>query len=77
MQWHFISPFVQKVEPNSCWYLVCERKGVKSRSEEYLSNLVETNTTMKSLDFYLILKAAGQIETLLQLGDMVSFGPRK
>lgn len=67
----------REIEAESVAYLVCKRNGVESRSEEYLSNFVKASTTMGSLDLYLILKASGQIETALQLGDMVSFGPRK
>lgn len=66
----------EELEAESVAYLICKRNGVESKSEEYLANFVNANTTMGSLDFYLILKAAGQIETMLQLGDMVSFGPR-
>lgn len=66
----------EELEAESVAYLICKRNGVESKSEEYLANFVSSNTTMGNLDFYLILKAAGQIETILQLGDMVSFGPR-
>lgn len=66
----------RELEAESVAYLICKRNGVESKSEEYLANFVNANTTMGNLDFYLILKAAGQIETVLQLGDMVSFGPR-
>lgn len=66
----------RELEAESVAYLICKRNGVESKSEEYLANFVSSNTTMGNLDFYLILKAAGQIETILQLGDMVSFGPR-
>ena len=67
----------RELEAESLAYLVCKRNGVESKSEEYLSSFVQANTTVDHLDLYLLLKAAGQIETVLQLGDMVSFGPRK
>ena len=67
----------QELEAESLAYLVCKRNGVESKSEEYLISFVEENTTVEHLDLYFLLKAAGQIETLLQLGEMVSFGPRK
>lgn len=66
----------RELEAESVAYLVCKRSEVESGSEKYLANFVMANTTMKNLDFYLTLKAAGQIETLLHLGDMVSFGPQ-
>jgi hypothetical protein len=65
-----------EVEAESVAYLVCKRNEVESKSEEYLANFVNRNPTTGNLDIYLILKAAGQIETILELGDMVSFGPR-
>ena len=67
----------EELEAESLAYLVCKRNGVESKSEGYLSSYVQANTTVDHLDLYLLLKAAGQIETVLQLGDMVSFGPRK
>jgi hypothetical protein len=68
---------IGELEAESVAYLVCHRNGVKSKSEEYLVNYVKANTTIRNLDLYMILKSAGQIETILELGDMVSFGPRK
>lgn len=67
----------RELEAESVAYLVCKRNRVESRSEEYLVNFVKENTITGNLDLYMILKAAGQIETLLELGDIVSFGPRK
>jgi hypothetical protein len=65
-----------ELEAESVAFLVCKRNGVESKSEEYLANFVDRNTNTGYLDIYLILKTAGQIETILELGDMVSFGPR-
>ena len=67
----------EELEAESLAYLVCKRNDVESKSEEYLSSYVQANTTVEHLDLYFLLKAAGQIETILQLGEMVSFGPRK
>ena len=67
----------EELEAESLAYLVCKRNGVESKSEEYLSSYVQANTTVEHLDLYFLFKAAGQIETVLQLGEMVSFGPRK
>ena len=66
-----------ELEAESVAYLVCARNGVSSLSEEYLANFVRDNETIESFDLYLLLKAAGQIENALQIGDMVSFGLRK
>lgn len=57
----------RELEAESVAYLVCARNGVKSKSETYLINYVETNTTTDNLDIYNIMRAAGQIETMLSL----------
>jgi hypothetical protein len=31
--------------------------------------------TVGNLDLYIVLKAAGQVESALGLGEMISFGP--
>lgn len=48
-------------------YLVCKRNGVESKSEIYLSNFVKANTTVGHVDLYQVMRAAGQVETLLGL----------
>jgi hypothetical protein len=67
----------KELEAESVAYLACKRYGVESESEAYLTDYVKANTTMESIHFYMIMKAAGQIENVLNLGDMVSFGPKK
>jgi len=57
----------EELEAESVAYLVCARNGVQSKSETYLSNYVEQNTTVDNIDIYQIMRAAGQIETLLDL----------
>lgn len=63
----------EELEAESVAYLVCSRNGVASQSEKYLSNFVRDNKTVEFLDLYLVLKAAGQIETILQLGEKMRF----
>ena len=46
---------------------VCARNGVKSKSKTYLSNYVKKNTTVDHIDLYQVMRAAGQVETLLGL----------
>jgi len=48
-------------------YPVCARNGVTSKSETYLADYVEKNTTVEHVDLYQVMRAAGQIETLLGL----------
>ena len=74
---HSVTHGQVELEAESVAYLVCKRYGVESKSEAYLADYVKDHTTMENIHFYMIMKAAGQIETVLDIGDMVSFGPRK
>ncbi len=56
-----------ELEAESVAYLVCARNGVESKSHPYLTNLVKSNSTVEALDLYQVMRAAGQIETLLGL----------
>jgi hypothetical protein len=66
-----------EVEAESVAYLVCHRNGVKPNSERYLSNYVEGIDTVKRLDVYQVMRAAGQIEALLEVAVNTGFGPRR
>ncbi|GIK14748.1 MAG: ImmA/IrrE family metallo-endopeptidase [Candidatus Brocadia sp. AMX2] len=57
----------QELEAESVAYIVCERNGVKSKSQTYLANFVNANTTIDHIDVYQVMRAAGQIETQLSL----------
>ena len=57
----------RELEAESVAFLVCKRNGVTCRSESYLSNYVTDHTTIDSLDLYQVMRAAGQIESLLGL----------
>jgi len=57
----------QELEAESVAYLVCARNGVASKSETYLSNYVTNNTTVDHIDIYQVMRAAGQVETILGL----------
>ena len=57
-------------------YLVCERNRVKSKSETYLKNYVDNNTKIDNLDIYNIMRAAGQIESMLGLTTNTRFDKR-
>ncbi|WP_038171287.1 ImmA/IrrE family metallo-endopeptidase [Verrucomicrobium sp. BvORR106] len=59
----------EELEAESVAYLVCGRNGVESKSQAYLTHFVEANTTVDSLDLYQVMRAAGQIETLLGLAS--------
>lgn len=56
-----------ELEAESVSYLVCARIGIESKSESYLSNYVNENTTIDDIDIYIVLRAAQDIEKLLKL----------
>lgn len=57
----------QELEAESVAYIVCERNRVQSKSQTYLSNFVSVSTTVKDLDVYQVMRAAGQVETMFGL----------
>lgn len=57
----------RELEAESVAFLVCERNGVTSKSETYLKNYVQQNTNIDNIDLYQIMRAAGQVESLLDL----------
>jgi hypothetical protein len=56
-----------ELEAESVAYVVCRRNGIEPKSETYLSKFVNDDTTTDNLDIYQIMRAAGQVETLLEL----------
>lgn len=54
-------------EAESVSYLVCARNRVDSRSQTYLSKYVTEKTTIDNIDIYQVMRAAGQLESLLGL----------
>ena len=56
-----------ELEAESVAFLVCARNGVKSSSETYLANYVQANTTVDDIDIYQVMRAAGQVESVLGL----------
>ncbi len=68
----------RELEAESVAFLVCRRNGVESRSETYLANFVQQNTTIEHLDLYQVMRAAGQVETTLGLSAHTKYEkPRK
>ena len=66
----------EELEAESVAYLVCARNGVSSKSQTYLTNFVEKNTSIEHLDLYQVMRAAGQIEALLGLTAHTRYGPK-
>jgi hypothetical protein len=65
-----------EIEAESVAYIVCERNGVTSKSESYLSHFVAAGVNADGLDLYQITRAAGQVESSLNLTRHTKF-PRK
>lgn len=63
----------RELEAESVAYIVCERNGVKSKSQTYLSNFVTENTTVNDLVMVQLMRAAGQVETMLGLAAHAQF----
>jgi hypothetical protein len=66
----------EEIEAESVAYLVCERNGVKTKSETYLANFVTAGLSAENLDLYRITHAAGHVESVLGLSMHTQF-PRK
>lgn len=56
-----------ELEAESVAFIVAGRNGVEPKSQAYLTNHVKPDTTIESLDLYQIMRAAGQVESLLGL----------
>lgn len=63
----------RELEAESVAFIVAKRNGVESKSETYLSNFVSKNNPLGSLDLYQMMRAAGQIETLLDVAAHTQF----
>lgn len=56
-----------ELEAESFAYLACSRNGVECKSKTYLADYVGKHTDVEDLDLYQIVRAVGQMETLLEL----------
>lgn len=64
---------IKELEAESVCYIVCHRNNVAPNSEVYLTNFVDDKLQAEDMDLYALLKAAGQIETILDLVEHASF----
>ncbi len=62
-----------ELEAESVCYIVCHRNKVKPNSESYLTNFINNKLQAADMDLHALLKAAGQIETILGLVEHTSF----
>jgi hypothetical protein len=67
----------RELEAESVAYIVCSRNGVESKSQTYLSEFVDQNTNIGSLDLYQVMRAAGQIESILELTSHTRYEPQR
>ena len=56
-----------ELEAESVSYLVCARSKVMSKSQAYLSKYVTETTAVDNIDIYQVMRAAGQVEGLLEV----------
>ncbi len=63
----------REIEAESVAYLVCKRNGVAPKSETYLAAHVSAQTKANDIDLYQVMRAAGQVETLLGLTAHTKF----
>lgn len=66
----------RELEAESVAYIVCGRNGVENNSKTYLAAYVKENTTVETvetLDLYQVMRASGQVETLLGLAARARF----
>jgi len=68
-----ISIAQKEFEAESVAYIVCERNGITSKSESYLTHYVDTNTTIENIDIYQVMRAAGRVETLLGISGHTKY----
>ncbi len=67
----------REIEAESVAYIVCHRQNITPKSQTYLSEFVNAKTgtddALGGMDFYQVMRAAGQVETLLGLVNHVRF----
>lgn len=64
---------ILELEAESVAYIVCWRHDIRPRSETYLAHFVEYDMSAKDLDLYQIMRAAGQVESILGLAPTTKY----
>jgi Protein of unknown function (DUF3293)/IrrE N-terminal-like domain len=72
-QRHPLSLMEREIEAESVAFLVSMRNGIRPKSQTYLSGYIDQTITIEHLDIYQIMRAAGQVETLLGLSAHTKF----
>jgi hypothetical protein len=68
-----LTPTQVELEAESVSYIVCLRNGISSKAKTYLAGYVSQQTTIESLDLYLVMRVAGQVESLLGIAAHTRF----
>ena len=63
--WRVVKGRLQEIEAESVAYLVSIRNNVESNPEQYLSEFVQSSGAVPAIDVHQVMRAAGQVETLL------------
>ena len=67
----------REIEAESVAYVVCCRNNVEPKSQTYLSSFVSSDATADTVDVYQVMRAAGQVETVLGLAARSKFDTRR
>ena len=62
-----------EIEAESVTFIVCKRNDIEPKSQTYLSRFVDSETTVEDIDVYQVMRAAGQVETILNLAVRSGF----
>jgi hypothetical protein len=60
----------RELEAESVAYIVSRRNGVTPKSQSYLAAFVKPGMTSADLDVYQIMRAAGQVESMLGIASV-------
>ena len=63
----------QEIEAESVAYIICQRNNIEPKSQSYLSAFVNADKTLEDIDVYQIMRAAGQVESMLGLAKRQRF----
>ena len=63
----------REIEAESVAFIVCSRNGIEPKSETYLANFVDSDSTLENVDVYQVMRAAGQVESVLDLATRSRF----
>jgi hypothetical protein len=63
----------REIEAESVAFLVCNRNGIQPKSQTYLAGYIDQSIHVDQIDIYQVMRAAGQVESLLGLSGHTKF----